>query len=104
MLSVMTVRINDYEQAISVGGKITLSGILSFKYYERKQIVEKTISFIASSTAVLAIIDSDSYGVAIGYIDNNDNKTPVFKIQQFIPSFMPVEVEDPNEALVVEVV
>lgn len=102
MLSILTVRINEFTQSVSNGAKITLLGNLYFNYYERKEVVEKNITFIATSTAVLPIVEGNQHGTAIGYIDTDDTKTPIFKIQQFIPSSTSVNAtEYPTEVLVV---
>lgn len=98
MLSVMTVQIITLVQTLTNNGIAFSQGILKFSSYSRDGVVETDLSYEAYGSAAVEIMNAvtHKYGVAIGYMDSV-NKLPVFKIQTFIPSSLPIASADFEE-------
>ncbi len=94
MLSTMTVKIVSLKKALTNGGTAVFNGTLEFSNYSKNGETKTELSYEARSTAAVALIHAkvDSSGIAIGYVDTVD-KVPVFKINSFVPTNLPVTAE-----------
>ncbi len=98
MLSVMTVQIITLSQTLTNSGVAFSQGTLKFSNYSRDGVVETDLGYEAYGSAAVEIMNAvnHKYGVAIGYIDLV-NKLPVFKIQTFVLSSLPIASADFEE-------
>lgn len=90
----MTVQITSLTQKLTDGGVAVSSGTLDFSNYSKDGETSTEIGFEAYGTAAVALINAEvgSNGIAVGFIDNI-NKTPVLKINSFVPTSLPITAE-----------
>ena len=101
MISVMTVQITSLTQRLTDGGTAISSGTLEFSNYSKDGETYTKLGFESSyGAAAVALMNAEvgSNGVAVGFIDNI-NKTPVFKINSFVPASLPAAVVEFEEDL-----
>ena len=102
MISVMTVQITSLAQRLTNGGVAVASGTLEFSNYSNDGDTRTELGFESSyGSAAFALMNAEvGYnGVAVGFIDNI-NKTPIFKINSFVPVSLPATVVDFEEEAV----
>ena len=100
MLSVMTVEIVSLSNKLTTGGTAVCKGVLEFSNYSKDGETKTSLSYEGYGAAAVSLMDAGVYsnGIAIGYVDIID-RTPVFKINSFIHTGLPVMVAEEELAM-----
>ena len=100
MMSVMTVEIVSLSNNLTTGGTAVCRGTLKFSNYSKDGETKTNLSYEGYGAAAVSLMDAGVYsnGIAIGYVDIID-QTPVFKINSFIHTGLPVMVAEEELAM-----
>ena len=100
MMSVMTVEIVSLSNKLTTGGTAVCRGTLEFSNYSKDGETKTNLSYEGYGAAAVSLMNAgeSSNGVAVGYIDIID-RTPVFRINSFIPTSLPIVVAEEELAI-----
>ena len=101
MMSVMTVEIVSLSNKLTTGGTAVCRGTLKFSNYSKDGETKTNLSYEGYGAAAVSLMDAGySNGIAIGYVDIVD-RTPVFKINSFIHTGLPIRVAEEEPAMTI---
>jgi len=91
----MTVKINSLRQVLTTGGVAFSSGILEFSNYSKDGETSTNLNYEGYGATAVTMLNAgiNSNGFASGYIDII-NRVPVFKINSFTPTSLPIVVAE----------